>query len=223
MIAAGHQPNYLPYLGFFDKMAKADLFMIGDNLSYTRGDFHNRNKIRVCSGWKWLTIPVDDSKIPLNQKKIKNEVQIAGKPWYEYHINLIEESYHKTPFFADYFPKLKEIYASPGDILSDFSTKIILFLKEAAGIKTEIMYSSSIKLDERKSERIVEYCKMLGIENYLAGQGAREYLDEKLFSDAGISLSYQEFTHPTYKQSFPGFEPNMASIDALFNEGKILF
>ena len=99
MIIAIHQPNYLPYLGFFDKIRQSDLFIIYDNAQFNKGDFHHRNKIRIYHGWKWVTVPVEKKPIPINEICINNELTFKEERWQDAHYKHIFDNYKATPFF----------------------------------------------------------------------------------------------------------------------------
>ena len=101
MIIGIHQPNYLPYLGFFDKMMKSDIFVIYDDAQFEKGEFQHRNRIRIYHGWKWLTVPVEKKHIPINEIMIKNEVATwKGLKWADAHFKDIRDNYKIRLFMA---------------------------------------------------------------------------------------------------------------------------
>ncbi len=218
MIIAIHQPNYLPYLGFFDKMAKSDIFVIYDDAQFNKSDFQHRNRIRIYHGWKWLTVPVEKKRIPINEIRIKNEVSTwKGIWWADAHFKDIEDNYKDAAYYSEYADELKKIYEKRYDKLVELNMELINFLKKAFDIKTEIVFSSEMDLTSRSTERLVEMVEALEGDTYLSGAAGRNYLDTSLFEEKGIRVEFQDFKHPVYKQRYKGFEPNMAAIDALFN------
>ena len=229
-VMAAHQPNYLPYLGFFDKLklvnelgTEPGVFIIRDDVQYVKQEFHDRNKIRINEGWKWLSVPVERSMLPLKDIKIKNDARINKVPWVNYHLRQIEANYKKTPFFDKFYPGLKEIYLSPGNNLVDFNTRIIKYLAECFGIKTKIVLFSKIPKivkGANASETLANISNAVKADIYLAGAGSKVYLDLSYFKE--IKLKFQDYKHPIYEQRFPGFEPFMSAIDALFNIGRLL-
>jgi len=220
MIIGIHQPNYLPYLGFFDKMMKSDIFVIYDDAQFEKGEFQHRNRIRIYHGWKWLTVPVEKKHIPINEIMIKNEVATwKGIRWADAHSKDIMDNYKDTPYYSAYEKEIKRIYGKRYDMLVDLNMELIIFLIKAFDIDVEIVYSSELGFTSKSTERLVEIVETLGGDVYLSGPKGRDYLDVSLFEKKGIRVEFQEFRHPVYKQRYEGFEPNMAAIDALFSVG----
>jgi hypothetical protein len=222
MIVAIHQPNYLPYLGFFDKMKKSDIFVIYDDTQFEKGDFQHRNRIRIYHGWKWLTVPVEKKRIPINEIRIKKEVSTwKGVKWVDAHFKDIRDNYKDTPYYCTYEKEIKRIYEKRYDKLVDLNMELINFLRKAFDIETKIAFSSDWGFTSKSTERLVEIVEALGGDVYLSGPKGRDYLDVLLFENRGVKVEFQEFKHPIYKQRYEGFIPNMAAIDALFNVRKM--
>ena len=219
MIIAIHQPNYLPYLGFFDKMADADIFVIYDDAQFNKEDFQHRNRIRIYHGWKYLTVPVEKKRIPIKDIRIRNEFMIKGIPWQEAHLKEISGNYKDTLYYARYVDRLDAIYTDKYNKLIDLNMNLINFLKDAFNIKTKIIFASEFGFTSRSTERLVDITEALGGDAYLSGTAGRDYLDVSLFENRGISVEFQDFIHPVYKQRYDGFISNMSAIDALFNVG----
>ena len=209
-----HQPNYLPYLGFFDKMSKSDIFVIYDDSQFNSRDYHHRNKIRTSEGWKWLTTPVVEEKTSINKIKIKNIDN-----WENKHFTAIRANYLKSKYFSEYSDTMREIYNSKYEYLINLNVKLINFIKECFEIKTKIIYSSELLLRSKSTEKLIDIVKACGGDTYLSGIGGYNYINEGLFKEADIALVFQEFNHPIYNQRYPGFVPNLSAIDFLFNEG----
>jgi hypothetical protein len=221
MIVSIHQPNYIPYLGFFDKMKQADTFVIYDDAQFNKGEFQHRNRIRIYHGWKYLTVTVEGKRIPIRGIKIRNELMIKGIMWQEAHLKDIRDNYKDTPYYAPYKDYLEAIYTDKYDKLIDLNMKIIHFLKDAFEIKTKIIFASELGFTSKSTERLVDITEALGGDVYLSGPAGRDYLDVPLFESRGINVEFQDFKHPVYKQRYEGFIPNMSAIDALFNIGKV--
>lgn len=219
MIVSGHQPNYLPYLGFFDKIKKSDVFIVGDDAQFNYKDYHHRNRIRIKEGWKWLTIPVVKEFKPISEIKIKNDVEIKGVSWSEKHFLEIQKEYKKSPYFSCYESEIQRIYMIKYTKLIDLNINLIHFLLKCFDINTKIVFASDFKSDARSSIKIVEMINEIGGDTYLSGFGGKNYLDLSQFGD--IKVEFQDYKHPIYKQCYDGFEANMAAIDALFNVGKL--
>ena len=220
MIIAGHQPNYLPYLGFFHKITLVDTFVIVDTVQYVkRGTFGwmNRNKIRTVDGAQWLTVPILSKG--LYTQKI-NETQIDNsKDWARKHWRSIETAYAKAPFFTQYRPFFEKLYTKEWTCLADLSEAIIRYSIEQLGIKVNITKTSVIGAEGKATDLIIDMCKKLGADTYAHGQHGKDYLDTAKFEAAGIKCLWQEFRHPVYKQVYQPFMPDMSIIDLLFNHG----
>ena len=222
MIVGIHQPNYLPYLGFFDKMEKSDIFVIYDDVQFNKEDYQHRNRIRIYHGWKWLTVPVEKKYIPINEIRIKNKSATRkGVAWSEDHFNNIKDNYKDMPYYDAYRNKIKKIYEKTQDKLVVLNMNLINFLIKAFDIGTEIVFSSDLGFASRSSQRLVEMVEVLSGDVYLSGPEGRNYLDVSLFEKKGIKVEFQDFKHPLYEQRYEGFIPNMSAIDALFNVGEM--
>lgn len=221
MIVAVHQPNYLPYLGFFDKMMKADIFVIYDDTQFNKEDFQHRNKIRIYHGWKWLTVPVEKKPIPINEIKIRNEIKTKNIRWSDTHIKCIEDEYKKSDYYLTYKTDLEKIYRKSYDKLIDLNMEIISYLKNAFDIDTKIVFSSKFGFESTSTQKLIDIVEALEGDIYLSGPGGRNYLDISMFKNRGIEVNFQDFKHPIYRQTYKDFVPNMSAIDALFNTGKM--
>ncbi|MFH1096297.1 MAG: WbqC family protein [Candidatus Desantisbacteria bacterium] len=220
MIVSIHQPDYLPWLGFFDKISRCDVFVLLDNVQFSKNYFTNRNKIRTAQEWTWLTVPVltkgkADQRI--DEVKINS---INEKRWAEKHWKSLEQSYKKAPFFSEHADFFYQLYSRQWDSLAELNKTIIYYLVDAFGIKTRICEVAEIAAEGNSTELLSNICQSLVADTYLSGAFGKEYLEEGLFTDHKIKVAYQDFFHPEYKQVFSPFIPNMSAIDLLFNYGK---
>jgi hypothetical protein len=215
MIVFVHQPEYIPWLGFFDKLDRSDIYVIYDDAQYQHGGFHNRNRVRTQQGWGWLTVPISHG----HPQTIK-EVKIAKEKWKTKQLGIISSLYQKTPYFKKYYPTLKEAISFDHELLIGLNLHLIKTIAELLDIKAKMMRSSEFPYSgAEKNEKLVSMCKYLGADAYLCGSGGRNYVDERLFNQSNIKVQWHSYMHPTYKQRFNGFEPNMSIIDLLFNMG----
>lgn len=216
MKIAIHQPQYLPWLGYFDKMDRADVFVLLDDVQYKKNEWQNRNKIRNARSSQWLTVPV---LYKFGQKI--NEVRISDKePWRKKHCKSIEANYSRAQYFGRYASFFRESYDKKWELLGDVNMHFIEFIKETLGIETVLVKSSSLGVKGSSTKRLVNICKELKADTYISGAGGKGYLDAELFKNSGIALEFQEYVHPAYEQVFDGFQPYMAAIDLLFCHGK---
>lgn len=213
-----HQPNYLPYSGFFNKLKDVELFIIFDKSKFTKNDFHQRNKIRVPEGWRYLTIPISREfhDMPMN------EVEFIDDKFKKRHIDIIHQYYHKAPFYACYEEEFKKLYGNPTNKLSEFNISIINYLIKVIGIEIEIKISSKMDVDfSLKGNDInLELLKATKSNYYLSGIMGKNYIDMGRFKEAGIKVEFQNFTQREYPQLYTRFIPNMSVIDLLFNIGE---
>jgi len=217
MILAGHQPNYLPYVGFFNKAMNCDIFELTDHVQYTKKEWQNRNKIRTTKGWMWLTVPVLNKY--KHEQKI-NEVRIDNdKKWSDKHWKSLQLNYKKSPFFHEYRDFFDNIYSKKWERLVDLNITIIRYLFEQLDIRAKIIRSSELNIEENKTGMIIEMCKKLNADTYLSGMGGVAYLQESKFKEKDIRLIYQNFKHPIYDQRFTPFISNLSTIDLMFNYG----
>jgi hypothetical protein len=215
-----HQPNFLPYLGFFNKVAQSDLFVVYDVAQYVRDRFDNRNQIKGPNGPVWLTVPV---QVKDSFKKRFHEVMLPlDDTWRMKHLKSIKMAYARAPYFSTYFGELERIYLAPGDRLAELSIALIELMMDGLGIRTKMVRTTSLNLDLdlQSSEMIVQILRRVGADSYLAGRSGRNYMDLPLFEREGIAVEFQEFSHPRYRQLFGEFVPNLSAIDLLLNEGE---
>jgi len=209
-----HQPQYLPYLGFFHKVKRCDVFIALDDVQFQKNGLQNRNKIKNANGWQWLTVPV---KHRLEQSI--NEVEInARQRWGQKHWNALKTNYSKAEYFSPYAAELEALLTSSWNKLCPLNMALTEWAFKHLALTPKIVYSSELEVGGESTDRLVNLCKAVGGDCYLSGPGGRRYLREEAFPQAGLTLEYQQFEHPTYPQMFPksDFVPYMSIVDALF-------
>ncbi|GIU70566.1 MAG: hypothetical protein KatS3mg003_0045 [Candidatus Nitrosocaldaceae archaeon] len=216
-----HQPNFLPYPGFFLKVYQADILVIGDSVQYSKKGFTNRNKIKTQHGAKWLSVPIIRNLPQTIDNVLINNMPINGKTWNETHLNTLRVNYSKAKFYDKYIDDIRIIYNKEWKYLAEFNLGLIKHILFILGIKKDIILLSSLNVEGKSSDLIVNICKKLGADEYISGIGGKNYLDEKLLESNSIKLFYSKFNCPEYEQQFPqlGFIPNLSIIDMLFNVG----
>lgn len=215
MIIFVHQPEYIPWLGFFDKMARCDIFVVYDDAQYVHGGYQNRNRIRTRQGWRWLTVPI----VHNHPQQIK-DVRISGTQWRKEHMRILSHSYDKAPFFKDYFPAIKDALSFNHELLIGLNLHLIKILAEILEIKTRMIRSSEFPYHgQDKNEKLISMCKFMGADFYLSGSGGKAYVNEKAFQNENIEIQWHRYNHPSYSQNFDGFQQYMSVLDLLFNAG----
>lgn len=217
MLITIHQPEHLPWLGFFHKINQADTFVILDSVQFRKNYFQNRNKIRTVNGWSWLTVPVKK-----NLDTIIKDVKIDNtkNTWRKKCWDSIFYSYKKAPFFDSYSPEFESIFQTPWENLCEMNITIIKKVLKMLSLEPEILRSSEMGINEKGSDLILNICKKTGAATYISGISGKDYLKPQDFRDAGINVTFQEFYHPIYRQMYEPFISCMSVLDLLFNHGE---
>ena len=220
MIVSISQPAYLPWLGYFNRIARSDIAIVLDSVMLERSSvtrFTNRNKIKTSQGWSWLTVPVKTAGI---DQPLICEVELdIHQNWAEKHLRSTLQSYSRGNHISSHIDWLKDFYSRPWTHLSPMLDESTSYLLGALNINTPLLYSSKMRVDGSKSMLILNLCKSVGATTYLSGPFGRNYLDHKIFDEAGIKLDFDDYIHPVYPQLHSGFQPFMSVIDLLFNCG----
>jgi hypothetical protein len=242
------QPGYLPWLGFFDQIDRSDVFVLYDDLPYSRHSWRNRNRIRTAEGWRWLTVPV--AHHALSPTPIREIPISPDHDWRRQHWGAIRTSYGRSPYFADHAAFFARLYERTWRYLVDLDVEIIRYLVQALGIETRVVLSSEVGLERAyrsasaglgrvepvagagggrpgdraagetdPTDRIAFISARMGADRFLEGALGRAYLDPARAADRGVILEFHDYPHPTYRQRFPPFIPYLSVIDLLFNHG----
>lgn len=212
MILAAHQPNYLPWLGYFSKMKNSDIFVILDDVQYIRRSYINRTRILGPNGGFYLSVPVN-----FNSRQKISEVTIDESFVIKNHFESIRHAYARAPNFAPFKDKISSIYSKKYSKLIEINIELINFIKTTLNINTRIVYLSDTGIQTKKSELMISLCKEYGADTYLSGQGAKSYMDDDLFARNHIKVIYHDFEHPVYPQRNKGFIQGLSAIDFIFN------
>lgn len=212
------QSNYIPWKGYFDLIRRSDVFVLFDDVQYTRRDWRNRNRIKTHEGLKWLTIPVEVKGKYI--QKIR-DVRIADPRWHNEHWKTLSHAYARAPFFKAYADQIEALYRhANSEWLSEVNRHFIEGICELLGIRAEIHWSWEFIRHEGKSERLFGICRELDATCYLSGPAAKSYLDLELFDNAGISVEWMDYSgYPEYPQLYGAFEHGVTVLDLIFNTG----
>ena len=213
-----HQPDFLPYLGFFHRLLHADMFVVLDDAQYVNGtsqSWMNRDKLKTSQGEKWLTVSV--KKAP--RETSINQIELSQSDWRVDNVNLIRHNYGQAPYFSEIYPYIEMLYAYDGNLLFEFNLNSILMLMGLLDIEIPQALASRLSTTGKKNELLVDILCKVGATQYLSGVGARTYFDPELYERAGIEVVWQDFLHPVYPQLHGPFIPYLSSIDMLFNCG----
>ncbi len=219
-IVSIHQPNFIPWLGFFDKIAKSDILVIYDTCAVGKNSVFNRNKVKTPQGPIWLTVPTHATLAqPINEIEIDN-----SSSWQEKHLKTLFFNYKKAKFYDEIYPEIEKIYSRSHQLLNDLNMDFINFLTKQLKIKKEIVFASGLKVSGSQNEALIDMVKKVHGDVYLSGDGSHDYLDTKLFEDKGIEVIWQNYEAGKYHQLWGDFIPNLSVVDYLFcDKGAIDF
>jgi hypothetical protein len=212
------QSNYIPWKGYFDLINMVDHFVLYDDVQFNRYNWRNRNLIKTAGGVQWLTIPVHQKTL---HQKIQ-ESRIAGSNWNRKHWRAICVNYTRAEYFSYYREYFEDLYLSTHEtLLSRVNYRFLKAACELLDIRTPLSFSGDYALPSGKMERVVTLCQRLGATEFLSGPTARPYLDEPLFTSAGIRVRWMDYHgYREYHQLHcPPFIHQVSIIDLILNEG----
>jgi hypothetical protein len=223
----------MPWLGYLHRMAQADVFVLLDHVQFERGNFQNRTRIRMQCGTpgaardyeaRWLTVPVlqRSQKERIVEKEIDNRLE-GHRSWSSIQLSTLRHAYREARWTAFYMPVLKELFSARWERLVDLNVALLDILREAFGIRTQLVRSSALDAQGAKSELVLDLCRKLGARTFLGGMGgSRDYIDREAFENAGVRVAWQQFSHPVYRQCGDApFIAGLSSVDFLLNCGPL--
>lgn len=218
MILTAHQIGYLPWLGFFAKVAQADLFCSFDAVQYERKGWTNRNYIKTRDGPLMLTVPVN-SKDHFDKRLC--EIEIVTGNWTRKHMRSIEIAYRRAPHFEQHYAgvgAILDLY-SEGGLLTELNEDLMRYFLRALGIQMTIVRASDYDFQGEKSALVLDMCVKLRASKYIFGGEGENYADKAAFHEAGIQPEFQKYQHPVYEQLHGPFVPNMSVLDLVMMHG----
>jgi len=214
-IVAIHQPNYIPWLGYFYKISQSEIFVFLDDVQFSNKGMHNYTYIKTPQGSYRLKYPVQQSLgDKINEVRSKDELG-----WKERHLSIIESNYKRSNHFLQVFNDYSEILLKKYSNIASLNIALVQFFTDKLGIKTKCVKSSELKINGSREEKIISICSVLGGNVYYSGVGAKEYQREGHFNDAGIDLRYSVFKSFSYPQLWEGFQSNVTALDYFMNCG----
>lgn len=219
MIISIIQPCFIPWLGYFEQVAVADVFVYLDDVQYTKKDWRNTNQLKSPNGAKKVFVPVKKT----HRETLINQVLISyNENWEQVLINKITQWYKKAPYFEEIIEIIEKVLNKKHEKLVDLNYDLNGLIMEFIGIKTPIYFSSDIpKLTNEKNNRIVEICKYFeGVDILYDGKSAQNFIDTNMFNENDVQVIFQEYQHAPYNQLWGDFISYMSVIDLLMNHGK---
>lgn len=205
------QPSYLPWLGYLEQMASVDHFVFLDDVQFDKNGWRNRNRILVHGAPHWLTVPVR----PKSSTLLKDISIVGDSRWAVKHLETIRHAYRRSPGTKELLVFLEAIFAKNYERLCDLNVDLLRAIHTKCGFQSELHLNSQLQLGGERTERLVRLCEHFGVSEYLTGQAAREYLDERAFEAIGVTVQWHEFRFPSYPQPSPTFVPFLSMVDAV--------
>jgi hypothetical protein len=211
-----HQPDFLPWIGFFHKWAVSDLLIIHDNIQYIKQGWQNRDKIKINNSDKWITVPVITKG---RSEQNINEVEIVNNnKWKKTILGTLRTFFSKSKNINEYFSELEEIILKEHKLLIDLNMELIYWVGRKLKIEVPIRFASDNKLDTDKTEKLIELLKAYNADEYYTGLASKDYLNEELFTQNGIKLTYQNIDEISNYYPVSNELINYSVIQYLFNE-----
>jgi hypothetical protein len=211
------QPTYLPWLPFFERMAASDVFVLLDDVEYSKNSFFNRNAIKARQGRQLLTAPVlyrGNSRAKIREIRVNEALH-----WRAKHLRTIEQAYARAPHWPAFRDRIVEIYQRPCDKLIDIALPLIDLMRGAFGIGTPMYSSSEIAVAGERNEKLVGICRHFGATHFIVKPGTETYHPPDEFAPHGVGFAYLSYSSPVYPQLHEGFEPMLSALDYLLNCG----
>ena len=215
MILTAHQPAYLPWLGYFEKIMRSDVYIYMDAVQFERASFINRNKIKTSNGPIWLTVPVFSKghrDTTMVNMKINNELN-----WQKKHFESICNNYKRAPYFKEIISKIAPFYEQEYDLFCDFCYEYTEFWFNELGMKTKPIRMKDMSVVGYKSELIINMCKLMKADTYISGALGKNYIDNEVFEKNNIEVIYQDYHPNEYPQLWGDFVPNISILDFVMN------
>ena len=217
-----HQPNFFPWLGYFDKIVRADIFILLDDVQFpkTNGTWLNRVQLLISGEARWVTAPVKrdyHGTLPINEMYFDEKV-----PWRDKFLKTLEGNYKKTEFYPENIEFVTGLIRNTDSNIGNYNKQAILLLVDYLGIdSTKIRFSSELNVQSTATQRIIDLVKLVDGDTYYCGGGASEYQEDELYAQQHVQLEYQHYQHPEYRQkNSESFTKGLSVIDALFQVGK---
>lgn len=212
------QSSYIPWKGYFDLIRRSDEFILYDDAQFTKRDWRNRNRIKTPNGPIWLSIPVE---VKGKYTQAIKDTRVSDPAWNERHLKTLVANYARAPFYRHYKEAVEELFLEcRAPSLSEINFRFLSRICGMLGIATRLTWSMDYELVPGRTERLVALCRQAGASEYLSGPAARDYIAPALFEQAGITLTFMDYTgYPEYPQLYPPFDHKVSVLDLLFSTG----
>jgi len=210
------QPNYFPWVGLFEQVRLADVFVHFDDAQFSKGGLTNRVKIKTPAGPKWMTVPLKDHHLgdTIAQTHINHATD-----WRHSQLDMLRQSYRGSPHLNDMLDLVAEVHAADHDNIADLDIAAIECVCAWFNITPRFERSSTLNITTTASQRVLDIVKAFAGDTYVTGHGAKNYLDHEGFDAAGVSVRYMDYQRKPYPQQHGPFDPHMSILDLIANVG----
>jgi len=220
-VIAIHQPNFFPWLGYFNKIARADVFFFFDDVQFPKkgGAWSNRVKLLINGEARWTTAAID--RTYSGTREIREMQFLSGNPWREKTIKSLETNYKRHPYFPETMDLIEPLISNTESNIAEYNINAVTIISKRLGMDPQkLKRSSEFVTHSSSNELLCDLTIHAGGNIYMCGGGADGYQDEEVFKQRGLKLQHQAFEHSVYEQyRQPEFVPGLSIIDAAMNQG----
>ncbi|MEU7354830.1 WbqC family protein [Streptomyces albidoflavus] len=212
-VLVAHQPAYLPWPGYFSRLADADELVLLDHVQFSERGWQNRNYIRGAAGPVRITVPV--------RRRFGQSIadtRIADATWAGRHWRSLTQTYGRAPYWPEHREALEAVYQAPWTHLADLNEALLRLLLDAFGLPMEMVRTSDRPPAGRQTDMLVGLCRRRGATRLRVGTGALGYLDHRLLAEHAITIEVATYSHSPYGRA-PGWRPGLSALDLLLHEG----
>lgn len=213
------QPFFFPWIGLFEQIRLANIYVHYDDVAFSKGSFVNRVQIKTPGGFKWVTVPLQHVSLGQHIRDIRiNDTY----DWRHRHLAFLAQNYAKAPFRDDMLHIVEQVYQFPSSSLFEVVRASIMEVCEYYQLTgdTQFLVSSQMGIGGRSSQRVFDIVNHLHGVTYITGHGAKNYLDHQLFEQHGIRVEYLNYQRRAYPQLYGAFNPHVSILDLIANTGK---
>ena len=213
------QPFFFPWIGMFEQINFADVYVHYDDVQYSKGHFQDRVQIKTDKGFKWLTVGKKSVKLGTNINKIQLDDRIN---WKKSHLDFLKQAFKGAPFSKDAVSLVEKVYSKEYFNLADISIASIEAVLDYYSLKDSkvILNSSALNIDGKSTKRVLSICKHFKATNYITGMGALNYFDFNMFEKENINVEFIDYARSRYPQLYGEFNPHISILDLVANIGK---
>lgn len=211
------QPMLFPWVGMFEQIRLADVYVHYDDVQFSKGSFTNRVQILTPSGEKWLTIPLKKFSLGTLIKEIK----VSDSDWKSQHLELLQRNYSHCRYYNDLLQVIKPVYDLKSEYLIDYCVFSLHQVSDFFGLdlKQKERVASELEINGNSTDRVLKIVQHFSGTQYTTGHGAKNYLDHERFEEAGITVAYMSYQKEPYPQQSEAFTPYVSILDLIANLG----